>query len=212
MTAVKPQRKPYVSPRRTEQLDATRRRILEAARERFNERGYTSATIAEIAATAGLAVPTVYKNFGNKRQLLLALIDQTISRRVGGELAAVMDQATPRQRIEGLAAMTVNLAGPASDVLAVAFGAARADPEFAALTSQLSESRRQNAARIVRTLAADGALAPDCTEDRARDILWLLAGPELYEQFVTRAGWSAQAFQRWLADALARLVLSPDSP
>ena len=54
------QRKPYHSPRRAEQAIATRRAVLDAARELFIERGYAVTTVADIAHRARVAVDTVY--------------------------------------------------------------------------------------------------------------------------------------------------------
>src|SRR6202048_3214175 len=62
------------TPRRPK-AQATRRRILDAARRLFVERGYVATTIEAIAGEAGVAVPTVYLAFGTKRALLVELLD-----------------------------------------------------------------------------------------------------------------------------------------
>src|SRR6266568_2113124 len=62
------------TPRRPK-AQATRRRILDAARGLFVARGYVATTIEAIAAEAGVAVPTVYLAFGTKRALLVELLD-----------------------------------------------------------------------------------------------------------------------------------------
>ncbi len=49
--------------------------ILEAARMNFSERGYESATMASIAAQAGVVEGSVYKYFESKRELLLKVIE-----------------------------------------------------------------------------------------------------------------------------------------
>ncbi|TLZ31303.1 MAG: helix-turn-helix transcriptional regulator, partial [Gammaproteobacteria bacterium] len=54
------QRKPYHSPRRAEQAIATRRAVLDAARDLFIEQGYAVTTVADIARRARVAVDTVY--------------------------------------------------------------------------------------------------------------------------------------------------------
>jgi len=46
--------------------------IIEAAHAEFEARGYEGTRIEDIAARAGVAVPTVYKTFTNKRNLLTA--------------------------------------------------------------------------------------------------------------------------------------------
>lgn len=207
MTDVKPQRKQYESPRRSEQLDATRRRILEAARRLFRDKGYANTTMNEIARESGLAVPTVYKNFGNKRRLLLELIEQTIDSRVPAEFASVIQQTTPRARIAGLAAMAVHLASTAADVISIVMGASGADPQFAEMVRRISEGRRQNAARVARSLARERALRPEVSEEQARDVMYALASPEIYELLVTRSGWSDDQFETWLSSTLAGSLL-----
>src|SRR6476469_5954018 len=54
---------------------ATRRRIVDAAAELFIERGYGVTTLEQIAARAGVAVPTVYFHFGHKRTVLREAVD-----------------------------------------------------------------------------------------------------------------------------------------
>ena len=46
-----------------------------AARRVFAAQGYSAATIADVAAAAGVAIPTVYKLYGNKRALMTAVAD-----------------------------------------------------------------------------------------------------------------------------------------
>src|SRR6266699_5391665 len=60
---------------REDKRQANRRRILQAARTVFAERGYHGETIGEIADEAGLSNGAVYYNFANKEDLFLALLD-----------------------------------------------------------------------------------------------------------------------------------------
>jgi AcrR family transcriptional regulator len=69
-------KRPYRSPRRREQAEETRRRLLTASRRLFVQQGYAGATIESIAAAAGVAVQTVYAAFGSKQGILLALLDE----------------------------------------------------------------------------------------------------------------------------------------
>jgi AcrR family transcriptional regulator len=204
---VKRPRKPYRSPLRAEQLDATRRRILDAARALFGKRGYPDTTMDAIARESGLAVPTVYKNFGNKRRLLLDLIDMTINTRVPPEYDAVISQPTSPGRLHGLARMCVTLASGASDVISIVVSAAGSDPQLAEMMNRIAEGRRRNAALIARSLAKDRALRPGCSEGEARDVMYALAGPELYELLVIRSGWSDEQFEAWLSRTLVESLL-----
>ncbi len=75
---VKP-RRAYRSPRREEQASATRRAILDAARELFIEGGYVKTTMQAIAERAGISPATVYATFVTKRAVLSALVDISIA-------------------------------------------------------------------------------------------------------------------------------------
>jgi AcrR family transcriptional regulator len=73
-----PVKRPYRSRRRWEQAEQTRERVLDAAGALFRERGYERATIAAVAAAAGVADETVYGHFGNERTLLGQLVQRAV--------------------------------------------------------------------------------------------------------------------------------------
>jgi len=202
-------RRGYRSARRSLQVHATRQAILQAARRLFAERGYAAATIEAIATEADLAVPTVYKHFGSKRRLLVELIDETINVRVPPQLGAVLDQPTAQAQLASLARMCVDLASAAPDVVSVALNASAVDPEFGAMFEKMAEGRRASAARIARSLATEGSLRAGLTEERARDVMFALAGPDVYDVLVSRFGWSNEQFEDWLSDTLAISLLKP---
>lgn len=54
---------------------ASRDAMLEAARELFDQVGYEQASVAQIAAAAGVAVGTINYHFGSKRGLYLAVLE-----------------------------------------------------------------------------------------------------------------------------------------
>ena len=55
---------------------ATHRRIYDEAMRLFLERGYDDVSVADIAAAAGVSVPTFYAHFGNKENVILPLPDR----------------------------------------------------------------------------------------------------------------------------------------
>ena len=85
------------SPLRSEHAALTRSRIVEGAKAVFEARGYEGARIEDIASEAGVAVPTVYKVFANKRNLLKASVEAAIR---GGEAGEVERQAWFREQLE----------------------------------------------------------------------------------------------------------------
>jgi len=71
--------------RRARNKEETRRRILAAARELFDDRGYEQTTTREIAARAGIAAGTLFNYYREKRELAQELFQR--------ELDAVVEQA-----------------------------------------------------------------------------------------------------------------------
>jgi AcrR family transcriptional regulator len=62
----------------------TRERLLDAALEVFSRRGYSAASVDEVAAEAGFSKGAVYSNFSSKEDLFLALIDRRLAADVQG--------------------------------------------------------------------------------------------------------------------------------
>src|SRR5262250_2194480 len=83
--------RPYHSPKHEAMRRATRQSVVTAAGRLFSERGYAGSSIEAIAEAAGVAVPTVYAAFGNKRSILLAMLAASVNE---AEPSTVPDDAT----------------------------------------------------------------------------------------------------------------------
>jgi AcrR family transcriptional regulator len=68
----------YVSAVRTQAADATRTRVLNAAKALFARQGIDRVTIAQIAAKADVAVATVYALYKSKEGILRALMSAAL--------------------------------------------------------------------------------------------------------------------------------------
>ena len=75
--------------------DARRAQLLAAAKRVFAARGYRHANIADICAEAAVARGTIYQYFRNKRDVLIALLDD-VAERVKRVLAERPAIAIPR--------------------------------------------------------------------------------------------------------------------
>lgn len=62
--------------RRIETMEENRAKLIAAARKAFAEKGYAGASMDELTAEAGLTRGALYHNFGDKRGLLAAVVDQ----------------------------------------------------------------------------------------------------------------------------------------
>ena len=61
---------------RSEKVEETKTRLVAAARQAFATQGYAAASMDDLTAEAGLTRGALYHNFGDKKGLLQAVIDQ----------------------------------------------------------------------------------------------------------------------------------------
>ena len=121
-----------MSPRltRAEQRERTRTCLVEAAAKVFSRRGYTRASLDEVAEEAGFTKGAVYSNFKGKEDLFLATIDAHFEER----LAAVRRVMQEEPGDEGIA----HAAG--MDFMQQL----NADPEYFALFFEFSAYAQRN--------------------------------------------------------------------
>ena len=84
----------YDSPLRAQQAEETRGRILDAT-VRVSARGLASLSVPDVAREAGVSVPTVYRHFGTKRDLLAAVYPHVLRR-------AGLDKLVPPRSMDEL--------------------------------------------------------------------------------------------------------------
>jgi AcrR family transcriptional regulator len=84
---------PASAPARRTQKEATRQRVISAARELFDTHGYQGTTVREIARHAGVAVGSVFTTFASKGEILSAVMRARLDR-----LYAELDHVMPHVR------------------------------------------------------------------------------------------------------------------
>jgi AcrR family transcriptional regulator len=213
MTPV-PRRRRYHSPRRREQAAATRRAVLDAARELFVQRGYVASTVDAIAARARVSPETVYATFGTKRALLAELAD--ISPAANGEPSPALDRAWVRRlrtepdrhrRLLRLARESATSLRRRAAVDEVVRGAAGADPEIAALWERARRDRLVEQRALLDIVVGDAPLPRGFDLEAAVGVLYALGSPETYRLLVADCDWTDDRFERWLGASLARLLV-----
>jgi AcrR family transcriptional regulator len=210
---VKPRR--YRSSLREEQARRTRQAILGAARQVFAEQGYAATTIAQIAATAGVAVDTVYASVGTKPVLMRLLIETAISgidKAVPAEQRDYVQQVkaavTAQDKIRIYAAAVTDINRRMAPLQLVLRGAAATTPELAEMRDEISARRAANMRLFARDLAATGELRPDLDVDEVADVVWSMNSAEYFTLLVRERGWDPDRFAAWLAEAWCRLFLA----
>jgi AcrR family transcriptional regulator len=190
---------------------ATRALIVQAAAAAFEANGYRGARMEDIAAGAGVAYPTVYKAFSNKRNLLAAAVQRAMT---GGVEDSVdrqrwfteqLDEPDPRRQLRLVARNARRLNERAGRLLEVVRAAARTDAHIDAIWREINDERlargRTTAAVLARKTPIRGTVA------QATRTLWTLTLPELYVAQIQSAGVTAAAYQRWLGDVLVAALL-----
>ena len=202
MSGVK--RRAYRSPQRAEQADATRRVIGEAARRLFGSRGYSATTMEAIAREAGVAVQTVYAAFGQKRQILLSLLDQMpIDADVAGyrrRLAAAAGD--PRRQLREVIELSIRMYGGRSDVTELARTIGEADQDIAVLWRQGEQRRYEAESELLADWHTRGLLRPNLNIASGTDILWTFSGPDTFRLLVRERRWPKSRYRDWICRML----------
>ena len=74
------------------EMEETRASLLATARKVFSERGYADTSMDDLTAQAGLTRGALYHHFGDKKGLLLAVVEQ-IDAEMDGRLQSISDNA-----------------------------------------------------------------------------------------------------------------------
>ena len=158
-----PPRRAYHSPLRADQAQQTRRRVLEAARRLFVDRGYAGTTVAAVADHAGVSPETIYLSLGGKRGLLEGVMDIT-----GPHDTAADDEKwwpTDRripgapERLEKIVEYSCGILARTWPIHAIIRGAADKEAFAAAFGQRLLEERLANQTERIRQYLA-GDLRP----------------------------------------------------
>jgi AcrR family transcriptional regulator len=215
MMKLKTPKREYDSTRRQAQANETRRRILEAARNQFMERGYSGATAEAIAAEAGVAAQTIYAIFKNKKKLLVSLMN--VSPTTGVEdhtpmperpsVQAVSHENDQRRQLQMFAQVVASNLDQVAVVSEIMKDAARIEPDFDRILQKLNRQRLEHMTLAVQQIAAHGSFREDMDEEYARNTVWTLTSPEVFLLLTRDRGWSKEKYAQWLADTLTRALL-----
>jgi len=203
-------RRTYDNSRRQADAESRQRRIVTAGTALFVEKGFAATSIDQIAQAAGVSPQTVYAAFGSKAGVLSKAID-----------VAVLGDYGPETLIDRMPPLPDMSSEPKRMFFATAAHFARELHERVApliqvmLQAGLDELRM----RVTHEIRADcaswveqlgPALRPSLTKDDAADILVTIMAPYLFSLFTVDLGRSPDQYEKWLADALARMLLRPE--
>lgn len=193
----------YDSALRSRAAEATRTRVLAAARVLFARRGIDGVAIAEIAEKAGVAASTVYALYKSKEGILRALMRAAL-------FGARFEEA--QARLHGvddpvrLIALTAHVAraiyeGESSE-LGLVRGASSFSPALRKMEQEFEKLRFNMQEERIRLLFAQGRQRHGLALDEARRILWMYTSRDIYRMLVHDGGWTPDQYQLWLENTL----------
>lgn len=212
MTTVKAQRS-----LRSEQVARTKDRILQASEEVFAELGFAGARIEDVADRAGVALPTVYKVFTNKRNLLVGALTRAMT---GGDIEGVdqqlwfaeqLEEPDPFRQLALVARNARRINERAGAVLEAVRAAAPTDEDLAHAWSQVTKDRMVRSRKTARSLLEKLGQHARLNSDGTTVTLLSLTAPEVYTAHL-EAGRTANQYEDWLVHVLCASLLGPTVP
>jgi AcrR family transcriptional regulator len=209
-------RRSYNSEGRREAARRNRAAVLAACRELLFQEGYHATTVRAVAERAGVSAETVYKSFGGKPGMVKALWDITLA---GDDEPVPMGDRPQVQEILGTRELGAKLRlyaayarGIHERVAALFALLTQAGPDVGEVLETAERERLTGVTAFVAHLDETGALGPEADPAHLADVFWALAGPQLYTQLTAGRGWSADTYEKWLADTLTATLVPPPPP
>jgi AcrR family transcriptional regulator len=208
-------RRRYNSSRRQADAHARHRRIVDEALGLFIEQGFGPTSIGQIAQAAEVSEQTIYATFGSKAGVLARAYDYA--------LTGDFENVPVRQRMpsfEGVpptqyravfkehAAYIRGINDRVAALWRVVEHSSSVDSALAGLRADLVSAFRSDCRAWVDQLDKD-ALQPGLTRVEAADVMGLIISPTTYSVLTVDCGWSSDRYQRWLAETVPMLVLTP---
>jgi AcrR family transcriptional regulator len=191
---------------------ATRARILAAARELIPGAG-SSLPVTAIAAHAGVAIQTIYDQFGSKGGLVIAVVDDV--QRSLGLFHAFRDVFTSRNGEEAMGRMiaaTLSFWDQAWPYVEFLLRSRRVDPVVGREMAFIDRLRHAHYWAIVRRLEDEGRLRRGATADTAADVAFAFTTPSVYEELVVLRGGTPDDAIDATTLAVLGAILDPAAP
>lgn len=198
----------YNSEKRQAQSAQTKMRILATARTLFQAQGFESVIIEQIAQGANVSTPTVYGLFQSKRGILRALIDAALP---VDQFEALVKKAENSMSLKELLPISAKIARQMYDAervqMDVFWGTYVLTPEFQEIEKEREQRRYIRQEETLTKLSQKNTLVKGLTLTKARDILWVFTGRDMYRRFVVEQRWESEEYEKWLAELLTKSLL-----
>jgi AcrR family transcriptional regulator len=141
----------------------TRARLVDAAKEIFEENGFLDARISDISERAGLSHGSFYHYFDSKEEIfreVAAAVDEELSAPVTSIILDPSSSATPRERIRDAMRLHLESYRKEARILGVIEQVARYDEHVSAMRGARHKRDREQVASSIRQLQRRGLADP----------------------------------------------------
>ncbi len=201
-------KRPYDSRQRTDAAGATRNNIVNAAQWLFGRKGIDKVTVADIAARADVAVPTVYANFKSKDGILREIMKRSL---FGGQFQSaeglLQGVDDPVRLIELTAQVARAIYESESKDLGLLRHASGFSPALRRIEQEFEQLRYDMQGKRIQMLFESGMQRKSLTLEEARRILWMLTARDPFRMLVLEGGWTADRYQAWLSRTLLEALV-----
>jgi AcrR family transcriptional regulator len=199
----------YHSPRRQEQAQVTKQRIVQAASEQLKEKGYANMTLESIARQAGVSPQTVYAVCGSKKGILAAIQETFVeANKYDIYRDAIPTLKTGLERVKAIGYFMSLLLENFPFNFPNMGGMGMVSPDLAEMEKDFERMIFEKNMGQIRQMEADGLLRPGLDIGTATEVYWAIGSPEVYRRLASQ-GWDQTRYARWVADLLAYMLLDP---
>ncbi len=200
----------YVQRSRAASSDATRRRILDAARESLERGPFGALRVDEVARAAEVSRSTVYVLYGSRSGLFDALGRFLRDEAGFDELLAASRLPDALENLRASQRAAVRMYAKVPQLARALFTLAAIDPDAVAAVSAIEDGRRPGMTRLARALSAQGYLRDDITVAEAAEILAVITSFQSFDELFTGSGLPADTVADRLIAMAERSVCRPD--
>ncbi len=179
---------------------------MQAAHDLFVVNGWAATGMREVAATAGVAVETVYSHFSSKRGLLRAVADAAV---VGDDAEVplarrpeflAMGDGARSARIQAAARLATAVQLRTAPIAKLLREGAPADDGIAEMLRSTRDRQRGDVATAFELIIGRPPTTPE------RDGVWAIVSLEVYLLLVEESGWSIEQYEAWVEATLERVI------
>ena len=171
--------------------EETRRRILDAMRDRLRAAPSEPVSVEKVAQDAGVARSTIYLIFGSRAGLFEALGHHLLERAGFHRIVAAIQAPDPRDALRDSLRASVEVYADERDVARALSSMAQLNPEaVGGAFDVVDHGRAEGLLHLATRLRDHGDLLPQLSPEQAADYLWVITSFDTFDQLYTARGLS----------------------